>query len=149
MLEGGTPSQVWGSRVPHPSLDGGGYPIPGLGWGLPHPRGGGYPSQVWMVGGTPSWGGYPNQVLMMGGYLGTPHPASRPGWGTPRPGMGYPPPSRPGWGTPHPGMGYPPDLGWGTPTIKIWLVYPPPTLQWGTPHPRPGMGYPPPPPLDS
>ena len=46
-------------------------------------------------------------------------------WGTPppsrhdqvpplHPGMGYPPPSRPGWGTPNPGMGYPPNLGWGT-----------------------------------
>ena len=89
----------------------GGYPISGLGRGVPHPRsrwggtlsqvGGGTPSQVW--GGTPSQfggylisglGGYPisgggphpssggTQVWMMGGYLGYPHEL---GW------MGYPP----------------------------------------------------------
>ena len=63
-------SGVWGEYpmpvvgVPQPGLDGGGYPIPGLGWGVPWPgldgggvipsQGQGVPSQVWMVGGTPS-----------------------------------------------------------------------------------------------
>ena len=143
----------WG--VPHPGLDGGGYPIPGVGEN---------PIQVWMVGGYPIPGGYPSQVWMVRGSQGTPQlgldgggypgypPPSRPGqgtplgWGTPHhqdlarvppPWDGVPPTIKTWPGYPHPGMGYPPDLGWGTPhplTIKTWLGYPP----------HPGMGYPPP-----
>ena len=66
---GGTPSQVWV----------GGYPIPGLGGGLPHPRSG------WWGGGVP---GVPSgQVWMVGGYLGYSPPA-RSRWGN------LPPPIR-------------------------------------------------------
>ena len=89
-------------------LSGGGYPIPSLSRGIPHPRsgGGGYsisgrggtPSQV--GGGTPSqvWGGTPSQVQggtpsQVGGY-----PISGLG-GYPIPGLGgYP---IPGPGVPH------------------------------------------------
>ena len=94
LRSGGTPSQVWGGGypipevgvLPQPGLDGGGYPISG-----------GYPGQVLMMGGIPHPGGYPGQILMMGGVP----PTSRPGWDTPHP------PTL-GWGTPWPGMGYPP-----------------------------------------
>ena len=99
---GGTPSQVW---------CGGGYPIPGLGWG------GGYSSQVWMV--TPEvprpwgWGGYPGHVWMVRGYpshvlmvgVGTPAMSGWWGWGTL---------ARSGWwGVPH---------SWGgdTPAMSGW-----------------------------
>ena len=61
---GGTPSQVCGWGVPHPRSVGG-YPVPGL------DGGGGYPSQVWMVGGTPArsgWWGVPQPDLDGGGY---------------------------------------------------------------------------------
>ena len=50
---GGYPISGLGWGVPRPGLDGGGgYPIPGLGWGVPHPGldGGGYP----ILGGTPA-----------------------------------------------------------------------------------------------
>ena len=121
---GGTPSQVWGGGYPI-QVWGGGYPIqvwmvggvpwPGFGgggtlarfqWGVPHPGldGGRYPGQILMVG------GYPGQVLMVGGYLRYPPWLGLDGGGYPR----YPPPSRPGWGPPHPGMGYPP-------TINTWI----------------------------
>ena len=74
-----------GGQVPQPGLNGGGvYLIPGLRWGVPHPRSevGGTPSQVWS-------GGYPGQVWMVGGTL-----AKSGWWG------GY---SIPGlrWGVPH------------------------------------------------
>ena len=172
---GGYPVQVWMvggvahlrpgvGGVPNPGLDGGGYPIwgvgvpqPGLdGEGVPHPRsGGGYPSQVWMVGGYAiqgggvpqpglDGGGYPIQgdpgQVWMVGVPGVPPIKTWPGYPLP-PGMGnpqtwnwVPPPSRPGQGTPHPEMGYPPDLGWVTP----------PTIKTWLGYPHPGMGYPPP-----
>ena len=70
---GGTPSRSgwWGVPhprpgvgVPQPGLDGGGTLARSWWWGIPHPKGGGYlgyPSQVWMVGGTPHPGmGYPS-----------------------------------------------------------------------------------------
>ena len=136
-------------------LSEGGYPIPGLGRGVPHPRSGleggvphprsgevphprsgwrGTPSQVW-PGGYPisgwgylisGWGVPPDQVWMIGGIPGVP----------PHTWDGVPPYIDLGWGTPwpRPGMGYPPHLRWGTPYID---------LGQGTPLPRPGMEYPP------
>ena len=120
----------------------GGYPIPGLGWGgtPSHGWGWGYPSQVWMVGGTSSLGvpqpglygggipGVSSTMCAWWGYPGVPptiktwfgYPPTL-GWGTPQTWNGVPPPSRPGWGTP-----------------------PPSRSEWGTPNPKPGMGYPPP-----
>ena len=63
---GGTPARSgWWGRVPWSGLDGGGgggLPWTGLdgGRGVPHSWGWGYPSQVWMVGGTLFLGwGYP------------------------------------------------------------------------------------------
>ena len=58
---------------------------PSLGWG--------YPSQIWMVGGTPArsgGGGYPSHVWMVGG--GVPWPGLDAGGGVPSPGLdgGYP-----------------------------------------------------------
>ena len=122
-------------RVPHPRSGWwGGYPIPGLGCGVPHPRG---VPQPGMDGtGYPIPGGYPGQVLMVGGTQGTPptpgldgggYPGYTPAWSGwwggypeyPPPWNGVPPqtwdgipplPSRPGWGTPHPGMGSLPPL---------------------------------------
>ena len=116
---GGTPSQIWGGGVPHPRGGGGtlaqsrwwggtpsqgwGVPRPGLdGGGYPHPRSGGYPSQVWMVGGTQ---GTPWPGLDGGGGCTwyTPPVRSRlggtpsQGWGVPQSGLdgggysGYPP----------------------------------------------------------
>ena len=83
---GGTPSQVW--------LGGGGYLIPGLAGGVPHPRS--------RQGG----GGTPSQVRM--GYSPT-----RSGWDTPWPDQDGVPP----W---HLGQGTPLDLGWGTPLDLAW-----------------------------
>ena len=124
---GGTPSQVLGG-VNHLRSEVGGYPIPGMGWGVPQPGldGGGTP-------GTPHPGmGYPQPGLDEGGVPWVPPSPPWDGypldlrWGTP-------PPSRPGWGTDWTWDGVPlPDLRWGTP----------PDLGWGTP-PGPGMGYPP------
>ena len=102
--------------------------------------GGGYSSQVWMVGGIPrpglddggipqegldAWGGYPSQVLMVwgrgtparSGWWGVPWvpPWTRSGWwGVPRV-----PLPRSGWcggtqGTPHDWMGYP--------SGQVWMV---------------------------
>ena len=129
---------------------------------------GGYPIQVWMVGGTPSqvWG-YPIQVWIM---EGTPSQV----WGVPHPGLdggGYPI-SGLGWGIPYlrSGVGVPHLRSWtgGTPS-QVWGTHPgldgggllqPGLDDWGTPQlgldgrghppwdgvpPRPGMGYPPPP----
>ena len=76
---GGLPHLRSGWGYPVPGLGGGagGYPISGLGkgvphlrsgWGVPHPRSG------W-------WGvtqGTPNQVWIVGGYLG--YPLTRSGW---------------------------------------------------------------------
>ena len=92
-----------------PHLDGG-YPIPDLDQGVPHPRSrqGGYPVQL--------IGGYPHPARLTGGYpiqgldRGTPSqvwmkgvcPLARTGWGTP-PGqhwMGVPPRASTGWDTP-------------------------------------------------
>ena len=94
--------------------------------GVPHLRSGGYPIQVWMVGGYP----IPGQ--------GVPHPRGVPylagtpaGSGYPILGRGYPryPPTlRPGWGTP---------LRWGTPHHQ-YLAGVPSTLGWGTP---PDLGW--------
>ena len=97
---------------------------------------GGYPIQVWMVGGVPH--------LRSEG--GTPH---HPDLDEVPPWDGVPPTPHLGWGTPHH-----PDLDWvpasqvwmvggtkGTPsTIQTLLGYPP---GMGTPHPRPEMWYPP------
>ena len=90
------PVNISGEGVPHPrSGGGGGYPIPGLAGGIPHPRS--------------DWGGYPIPGLAGG----VPHPSGTPltrsGWvpPPPRPGTGYPPPDL--------GLGTPLDLGWGTP----------------------------------
>ena len=104
---GGTPSQVWGGGVSYPGLDGG---------EIPHP-GGGYPSQVLMVG-YPIQSQVPPRLGLDGGegVPGVP-PTIKTWWGTPppwdgvppRPGMGYPQPSRPDWGNP-------PTLGSGTST---------------------------------
>ena len=104
--------------------------------------GGGYPCQVWMVGGYPvaglGWGGTPSQVrgvprpgLDGGGYLG--YPPVRSGWWGYPPGQvwivggypWYPSTTRTGWGTPH----------------QDWMGYPPPSTTrtgWGTPSPRSG-----------
>ena len=79
---GGTPFQVW---VGFTLSQVRGYPVPGMGEGVLHPRSGwrGTPSQVW-VGVTPS------QVWMGGGYPipglgGRKVPHSRSGWwGVPR-----------------------------------------------------------------
>ena len=97
-----------------PGLDGGG-PHPRSGWGVPHPRSGwgGTPFQVWS-GVYPILPGVP------------PHPRLD----------GVPPIQY--W------MGYPPsNIGWGTPSpIQDWMGYPP------TPHPDLGQGVaqvPPPP----
>ena len=121
---------------------GGGYPIPGLGRGEPHPRSGwGVTlSQVWVgEGGTPSqvWGGTPYVPGLSGGtpyqvwdgtlsqvwVRGVPHPRS--GWGVP-------------WGTPWPGQDgvHPPTMtGWGIPPPHHdWMGYPPTMTGWGTPH---------------
>ena len=100
--------------VPQSGL--GGYPIPGLAGGVPHPRSGqrGTPSQVW-------WGGTPSQVCW-----GVPHPRS--GRGVP----GVPPQTRSGWGSIQTWDGvppstwdgvHPPDLGRGTP--QTWDVVSP------------------------
>ena len=126
-------------------------------WGVPQSGldGGGYPSQVLMVGGVPQpgfdGGGYPSQVWMMG----VPQPGLD-GGGVPQPGLdageypnqvlmvggywvppglyiplyypGYPPPSRPGWGTPH-------HHGWMWYPLPWLHVVPPPMTAWGTsPH---------------
>ena len=120
--EGCTPSQV------------GGYPIQGLGGGVPHLRCRGYPTSG----------------------LGTPPHHPDLGWGTPRPEIGYPaskmvylPDLR--WGTPNlrwvppgPEMRYPPPRpGWDTPPTQTWDGVPPPTQTWD--GARSGTGYPPPP----
>ena len=103
--------------------------------------GGGYPIQIWMIGGFPhpslargvphprsGQGGTPSQVWPGG----VPHPRPGMGYLPARPGMGYPPDL--GWGTPlDMGQGTPPDLGWGTP----------PDMGQGTGTPRYGTGYPP------
>ena len=52
--------------VPHPRSVGRGYPIPGLGGGVPHPRSGGWYPVPGLDGGLP-------------GYL----PLARSGWGVP------------------------------------------------------------------
>ena len=96
--------------------------------------GGGYPSQVWMVGGLP-WagldgGGYPSQVWMVGG-------------GVPQPGLdggGVPQPHLDGGGV-YPG--YPPGQVWmelgypGYPPLarSEWWGYPPTMTGWGIPPP--------------
>ena len=130
----------------------------GGGGGVPHPRVGGYPSQVLMMGGTLSqvWGypipgwGVPQPGLDGGGTPGT--PTIQIWLGSPQ--MGYPhhpdlagvPPTPDlGMGTPHhpdldgvpprPEMGYPP-------TIKTWMGYPPPSRPgWVTPHPWDGVPH--------
>ena len=105
---GGTPSQVQG-----------GYPIPGLGGRVPHPRSWGVPClrsrrypipglggfPIPGLGGTPSQGQGSTLSQVQGGYptltwmgRGVPHPDL--GFGTPpaRPGMGYPlPPDLRSW----------------------------------------------------
>ena len=122
--------EVMFSQVCVCSTFGGGYPVPGLGRGVPHPRSGqgGTPSQVWLVG--------------------VPHPRCGPH-------LVPPPRPRSGWwggtqGTPHTWDGVPPyiDLEWGTlpslprPGMGTPLPLPHPDLRWGTPLPE--MGYPPP-----
>ena len=77
---------------------------------------GGYPGQIWMVGGTPShvWGGVPHL---------------RPGWGVPHVQVG----------TPCPGV---PHVCGGTPSQVREEWYPISGLRWvGTPA-RSGWGYP-------
>ena len=137
------------------TLAGGGYPILGLGRGVPHLRSGGvtlsqvwgYPIQVYMVG----VGGYPSPVLMAGG---TP---SRSGWwGVLHPGLdggdnhiqvlmvgGTP------WlgldgggtqGTPH----HHQDLARVPPTLGLDGGVVPPTIKTLLGYPHPGMRYPPP-----
>ena len=165
-------SHLRGGGVTCPGLDGGrgypiqvwmvgGYPISGLGWGVPHLRSGvgGYPISGQRVphlrfgmGGTPSqvWGG---------GY-----PISGLGWGVPHLRYRGDTSARSGYGG-VPRVPLPDRSRWwggtqGTPTIKTWLGYPPPTIKtwlgysppWdGVPptiktwlgYPHPGMGYPP------
>ena len=157
-FRGVTLSQVWG--VPNPGMDGEGVPCPRSGvaggtlsrsgwWGVPHPRGEGYPSQVWMVGrGYPITGGYPGQVFMVEGYLG--YPSARPGHGTPSPPWDGVPPIIKTWlGYPPPWDGLPPPpppsrLNQGTPhhqdlarVPSAWDGVPPtPDVGWGTPPTR-------------
>ena len=77
-----------------------------VGVGVPHLRSGGYPIQVWMVGGYPIPGGTPSGRVphlgegypILGGTQGTP---ARSGW----------------WGVPHP-RGY---LGYPLPG-QVWMV---------------------------
>ena len=109
----GYPISGLGRGVPHPRSGQGGYPIPGLDGGVPHPRSGwGEVTQPRSgQGGTPTqvWtGGYPNPGL----DGGVPHPRS--GWGVPHP--------RSGWGG-TPWDRVPPDLEWGTP--QTWDGVPP------------------------
>ena len=98
LRSGGTPSQVWTGR-------GGGYPIPGLDGGVPHPRSG--------------WGGTPSQV-----WMGLPHPRS-------------------GQGVPHPRVPHRPGLD-GNPPHHDWMGYPPIMTGWGIPPTMAGWGNPPP-----
>ena len=128
---GGYLIQVW--------MVGGGYPIPGM--GVPHPRGfssqvlivgvpGVPPTPGLDGGGGGNTQGTPQLGLDGGGVPGVP-PATIKTWPGYPANLGWctPPPSRPDWGTPHPGMGFPPDLGWGTPHS------PPSRPGQGTPHP--------------
>ena len=94
----GVPHLRSGWRVPHPRFRLGGWrsmPISGLGGGgVPHPRSGGTPSQVLMVGYLRSgwWEGYPIQGLDGGGVLhlrSGGYPISGFDWGYP--------PTRSGW----------------------------------------------------
>ena len=107
---------------------GAGYPIPGLGRGVPHLRSGqgGTPYQVWL-GGTSSqvWpGGYPIPGLDWG-YPGYPL-LTRSGWGTLWPGLdGIPPQTPPDPSPPDLGQGTPSDLGWGTPRTWDGVPHPP------------------------
>ena len=114
--------------VPHPFLDGRGYPSSpwrgypsslkwegtpsSPGWVVPHPvLNGGYPIQSWMRGS-------PIQAWV-GGYLRVPPSV---------PGMGVPPSIREYYTPPFwPGMGYLPcpDLGKGYPPILTWDGIPP------------------------
>ena len=120
------PRSGLGEWVLHPA-DGGGYSIPDLDWGVPHPADGGYPIPglnrgysipgpdrrypILLVGGYPiqSWmGGTPPQVWMGEGY--------------PMSGLdgGYPILLVKTW------WGYPlSKTGWSTPTIQDWMGYPP------------------------
>ena len=101
----------WHKFVCPSTFGGKGYPIPG--------RGGGYPSQVWMVG----WGGVtPARSWWWGGGV-TP---ARSGWwgGLPHPRSGgVPQPGLDGGGVPHHRSGGYPD--------QVWMV-------GGLPHPRLG-----------
>ena len=119
----------------HTSMRGGGYPsqvwmvgggYPGMVWMV---GAGGYPSQVWMMGWYPSqvWmvRGYSSQVWMVGGYLGYPQPGLD-GGGIP-PGQVWMVGGT--WVSPEPGLdGVPPPTmtGWGTPpTMTGWGTTPP------------------------
>ena len=132
-------------RYPVPGLWGG-YPIPGL--GVPHPRSGSTPSQVWVrgypisgmgwVGGTPTrsgWWGVPGVPPDQAWIVGVPGVPPNQVWmvGVPRV-----PPTRSGWwrGT------------WGTPPPGLDWYPPPPGLDGVTPHHQNWMGYLPPPGLD-
>ena len=102
----------------------GGYPIPSLDGGIPHPRSG--------------QGGYPIPGL----DGGVPH--LRSGWGVPHP--------RSGWGaTPSKiWMGVPPSLDlMGYSPIQDWMWYPPGQDLMGYPLVQEWMGYPPHPRLEN
>ena len=119
---GGNPSQVW--------MGGGGVPYSRFGWGVLHPKSGGYP--------IPGLGGECTIPGLGGGY---PIPGPDGGRGTPsQVWMGGTPSQvwtggTPGYPCHHDWMGYSPTMtGWGTPTMT----------GWGTPH-HDWMGYPLPP----
>ena len=123
-------SHLWGGGG-YPIPGGGGYPIPGLDEGVPCPRWGGTPSQVWMRGYPAPGGGTPSQVWTEG----TPSQVWTGGY--PIPGGAYPISGLDGFpisgldgGVPHlwSGMGVPPSKTWpGTPLSKTgWGTHPPP-----------------------
>ena len=132
-----SPDMGGGGSVPHPVMDGRGYPIQS--WtgdgGTPSSLGQWVPIQSWMREGVPHPvldGGVPHPVLD-GGGVGTP---SSFGWGySSHPDLGWEYPRLDlGLGTPpHPDLGWVPPLsaGWGTPL----------SAGWGTPPPKVGQTH--------
>ena len=107
--------------LPDPRSGQGGYPIPGLDRGVPHPRfRWGYP--ILLMGGTPiqdqDWMGYPHPRLDR-------VPPVQDWMGYPRPRLDWVPPSKTGWGIPiQDWTGYPPPHPglYGVPPIQGWML---------------------------